>query len=104
MKNKEVIDAFIKHRRASTTNLQSTGKELFSYNTIIAYWDEDWDVVVNATKYSATTSHHLGILLRRLAERETKLKAGRDIPRGSQSFEPNCGLCLTDDNKWKLWI
>lgn len=101
MKNKEVIDAFLKHRSASTNNLFSTGKKLFSYRTIIAYWDKDLNVVVNITKYSATTSHHLGILLRELAKRYTEIEAGNNVPIGSTEFIPDSILRLTNKGNWK---
>lgn len=101
MKNKEVIDAFLKHRSANAGNLFSTGKELFSYRTIIAYWDKDLNVVVNATKYSTTTSHHLGILLSELAKKYVEIQAGDNVPMGSTEFIPNCILRLTEKGNWK---
>ena len=68
MKKIEVITCFIYNKTASNTtgNLRSTGDRLFSYNTCIAQW-VDGGIIVNRTKYSSTTSHHQGMLERRLA-------------------------------------
>lgn len=58
MRNKDVIEAFLRHEKGSTKNLRSTGIRLLSYNTCIAehYGDE---IIGNATKYSTTSSAHL---------------------------------------------
>ena len=58
MKNKDVVEAFLRHRKASTKNLCSTGIRLLSYNTCIAEHYED-EIIGNATKYSTTSSIHL---------------------------------------------
>lgn len=43
---------------AHSINLTSTGDKLFSYNTCIAQWKGD-TLLINITKYSATTTKHL---------------------------------------------
>lgn len=55
--NKDVAVAFLKHERhtSSTRNFHSDGVRLWSYNTVIAQWDGG-RLIVNATKYSSTTS------------------------------------------------
>lgn len=62
MKNKDIVLAFIRGRSGSTTNLASYCGYLVSYHTTIAQWCDNGRLIVNTTKYSATTSHHLGIL------------------------------------------
>ena len=57
MKNKQVCEEFFNHREACGSNLRSTGDKLFSYNTCIAQWDDNY-LLLNETKYSTTTSKH----------------------------------------------
>lgn len=72
MRNKDVIEGFIRGEVCSTLHLFSTGDRLLSYNTCIA------EVVgeilyINKTRYSVTTSKHLELLLRRLDNRKIKI-------------------------------
>ena len=62
MTNKEVARGFIRKLPLSSSNLYSTedGK-LFSYNTCIAQHLYD-EIIGNSTKYSVTTSKHLGYI------------------------------------------
>jgi hypothetical protein len=55
--NKDVAVSFLHHTKhtSSTKNFHSDGVRLWSYNTVIAQWDGD-RLIVNATKYSSTTS------------------------------------------------
>ena len=55
--NKDVALSFLYQTKlkSSTGNFYSDGFRLWSYNTVIAQWDGD-RLIVNATKYSMTTS------------------------------------------------
>ena len=63
MRNKEVVEAFMKHKCAKTAHLESTGTHLCSYNCCIAEW-YDGMLLYNDNKYSVTTSRHQGLLRR----------------------------------------
>lgn len=84
MKNKEVIEAFLKGGLAnnSTGSLSSSGNRLYSYQTCIAEYDEKGRLWYNKTRYSNTTSHHQGIL-RRLAG---FYRVVDNIPRGERTI------------------
>ena len=58
MTNAEVVREFLRGRQAksSTGNLWTTGDRLFSYRTCIAQRLSDVVIIVNDTRYSATTS------------------------------------------------
>lgn len=55
--NKDVAVAFLQKQKhtSSTRNFHSDGVCLWSYNTVIAQWD-GCRLIVNATKYTQTTS------------------------------------------------
>lgn len=55
--NKDVALSFLYQTKlkSSTGNFYSDGERLWCYNTVIAQWDGD-RLIVNATKYSSTTS------------------------------------------------
>lgn len=72
MKNVDVISAFVDKKPAGTMNLTSTGRKLFSYHTCIAQWTDDGILIVNTTKYSATTSKHKTQLLNAVGSRIDK--------------------------------
>ena len=65
MKNKEVIRNFLNKCEAINHHgsLRSTGDRLFSYNTCIAEWTDDY-LVINVTKYSQNTSRIQNMFLR----------------------------------------
>ena len=66
MRNKEVISKFVNFAEsAATANVRSTGDKLFNYYTCIAQRHEG-KIIVNATRYSATTSKIQCYLLREL--------------------------------------
>lgn len=65
MKNIEVIECFLKKDWGNSDHLHSTGDKLISYNTCIAQWNND-KIILNTTKYSVTSSIHLGLLKSRL--------------------------------------
>ena len=55
LSNKEVVNAFLNHKKAKNTNMKSTGYRLYSWNTCIAeHYNEK--LIVNLTKYSRSTS------------------------------------------------
>ena len=58
MTNQQVGEKFLKGEKGKSLNMTSTGDKLFSYNTIVAQWVDD-KIVLNSTKYSATTSRHV---------------------------------------------
>lgn len=65
MKNIEVIKAFLNLSEGNShnKNLISIGDRLFSYNTCIAEWTDDY-LLINVTKYSQSTSRIQNMLLR----------------------------------------
>lgn len=72
MRNKDVIEGFIRGEVCNTLHLFSTGDRLLSYNTCIA--EVVGEVLyINKTRYSVTTSRHLGLLLRKLDNRKIKI-------------------------------
>jgi hypothetical protein len=67
MRNIEVIKQFLNKSsgNSDTGNLISDGIKLFSYNTCIAEWTDDF-VLFNVTKYSRSTSRIQSMILREL--------------------------------------
>lgn len=67
MRNIEVIKQFLNKSsgNSDTKNLISDGVKLFSYNTCIAEWVDDF-VLFNVTKYSRSTSRIQSMILREL--------------------------------------
>lgn len=67
MRNIEVIKQFLNKSsgNSDTKNLISDGVRLFSYNTCIAEWTDDF-VLFNVTKYSRSTSRIQSMMLREL--------------------------------------
>lgn len=67
MRNIEVIKQFLNKSsgNSDTENLISDGVKLFSYNTCIAEWTNDF-VLFNVTKYSSSTSRIQSMMLREL--------------------------------------
>jgi hypothetical protein len=72
MRNKDVIEGFLRGEVCNTLHLFSTGDRLLSYNTCIAEIVGE-TLYINKTRYSVTTSIHLGLLLRRLDSRKIKI-------------------------------
>ena len=83
MKNIDVIEAFLNGEAAHTQNLTSTGQKLYTYNTLLSYWDSKMHkYVVNETFYSMTSSHHRGMLVRRLRARGLLVHYVQEEPWG----------------------
>lgn len=80
MRNEEIVQEFLVRNTAFTNNLTSTGDKLFSYQTVIAQWING-TLVINPTKYSSTTSRHLGYVKRLYKGNLTY--ACPKIPRGT---------------------
>jgi len=80
--NENVVIAFCKHHYAEGGNLQSMNNRLYSYRTCLAEFDENGNLWVNVTRYSNTTSKHLGKLLRQLQRREMTYTMVTDFPCG----------------------
>ena len=59
-----IISDFLQGRSNSNYNsLSSNGKELFSYSTKIAYYDDDSMLVIRMFKYTQTTTRQLNELV-----------------------------------------
>lgn len=59
MRNVDVIEKFLnREAKGKVTNLriESQGRKLVNYNTVLAQWNEDGSLTVNNTKYSSSTS------------------------------------------------
>lgn len=69
-----VVDSFLhgESDKSSKDNLHTDGKHLYSYNTVIATKQSDGTVIVNNTKYSATTSKQQRELISQLKENKMK--------------------------------
>lgn len=78
MRNKDVIECFLSKKLGNTAHLRSTGDKLISYNTCIVQWDND-KFIVNNTKYSTTSSIHLGLFKRRLGKQNYDLYVSKEI-------------------------
>lgn len=81
MKNIEVIEKFINGCISSGGNLTSTSDRLYSYQTCIAERTKN-GYIINKTKYSVTTSKHVGMLLNQL--HHTNVKYVEDVPKGAK--------------------
>lgn len=84
MRNKEVIENFIAGRVGSGGNLTSADGKLYSYQTCIAEYTRK-GLIINKTKYSVTTSKHVGMLLKRLCNYKT-LNFVEGVPKGSKKL------------------
>lgn len=82
MANIDIVNSFINHKTAKTAlrdipyngyyiargrSLESTGDELYSYDTVIARWNGD-RVELNTKKYSSSTSRVQSALAGALAK------------------------------------
>ena len=72
MRNKDVVEGFLRGEVCNTLHLFSTGDRLLSYDTCIAEMVGE-TLYINKTRYSVTTSIHLGLLLRRLDSKKIKI-------------------------------
>ena len=70
--------------KSSSGNLRSTGEKLFSYNTCIAEWVNDY-LFVNLTKYSSSTSRIQNMLFKKLRFGH-KVKQVENVPINTQKL------------------
>lgn len=100
MKNIDVIIKFLNRTKASSSNgnLRSTGDKLFSYNTCIAEWHSkkiiydgematiaSYELTVNVTKYSTSTSKIQNMLLQKIPFGKTVYKV-ENVPINTQEL------------------
>ena len=86
MKNIEVIYRFLNRQpaKSSSGNLKSIGEKLFSYNTCIAEWVNDY-LFVNLTKYSSSTSSIQNMLFKEL-KFVLQVKQVENVPINTQNL------------------
>lgn len=86
MTNQEVISKFVNFAEsAATANVRSTGDKLFNYYTCIAQRHEG-KIIVNVTRYSATTSKMQNYLRHELSDYDVIEVAS--VPRGTCNLVP----------------
>ena len=85
MRNIEVIKQFLNKSSGNsyTGNLISDGVKLFSYNTCIAEWTDDF-VLFNVTKYSRSTSRIQSMILSELKKLIHKSVSIDNVPINTQ--------------------
>lgn len=84
MTNREVCKRFVSGSEcANGSNLYVSGDRLFSYGTCIAERLKD-GFIVNATKYSVTTSKHQTYLRYEMGSRKREEVTG--VPMGTRSL------------------
>ena len=85
MRNQEVISKFVNFAEsAATANVRSIGNKLFNYETCIAQRHEG-KIIVNATRYSVTTSKIQNYLRRELSGYD--VIEVTSVPRGTERKE-----------------
>lgn len=86
MRNQEVISKFVNFAEsAATANVRSTGDKLFNYETCIAQRHEG-KIIMNVTRYSATTSKMQNYLRRELSDYD--VIEVTSVPRGTCNLVP----------------
>jgi hypothetical protein len=84
MRNREVANAFAKGISASGSNFWTNGVKIFSYSTLMAQRLPNGTIIVNACKYSNTTSHHQSYVRAALEGKKfTEVGKGNYIPFGT---------------------
>lgn len=88
MRVKDVAEAFCKGNSGFSIHLKSSGTKLVSYNTTIAqktFIDPSLpQFILNSTKYSRTTSKHLGYARRYLENNSIRyIITTKYIPKGT---------------------
>jgi len=63
MKNRDVAQAFVAGRPASTSNYHTDGSRLFSYATVIGWTGDDGEKVISTGKWTPTTSRHQSLAI-----------------------------------------
>ena len=86
MTNQEVISKFVNFAEsAATANVRSTGDKLFNYYTCIAQ-RHGGKIIVNVTRYSATTSKMQCYVRRELSDHD--VIEVTSVPRGTRNLVP----------------
>lgn len=72
MRNADVVSDFLKGINSKTENLYSEGRVLYSYGTHfpLGILFSDGKVAINSDRYSNTTSHHRGLLVRSVSSND----------------------------------
>ena len=81
---RKVVDNFLKGQGGKTGNksLSTDGKQLKSYDTVIAIRQANGTILVNNTKYSSTTSAQQNILMQKLKADNHKYEVTGGKARG----------------------
>lgn len=82
MRNNDLAKAFVNDPMymGKGSNLEADGNgRLYSYDTCIAQW-KGKTLIVNTTRYSCTTSKHIGYVKCAAITRNVTLKEVKDIP------------------------
>ena len=86
MRNQEVISKFVHFAEsAATANVRSNGDKLFNYGTCIAQRHEG-KIIMNATRYSVTTSKIQNYLRGEMANKDVIEVA--NVPKGTFDLIP----------------
>lgn len=81
IKNREVCRNFVKKHDGYGSNLKSEDGKLYSYSTVIAQW-HNGRLIINATKYSVTTSKQMHYLKEELLSCIREIYTKKEVPRG----------------------
>lgn len=91
MKNSDIAIAFHNGWKAQSNNMTCTGTKVYSYDTVIAekiVTEAGLQYVINNTKYSPTTSKHLGYIKRYLVTNNIfYLVTTTSVPKNTNSLK-----------------
>lgn len=91
MNAKDVIKAFIEGKPRLAGNVSTDGTHFFSFFTCIAQRkiveDNKKMFIINGTKYSPTSSKHLGMLKKELEGKDYRILHIKDVPRDRRDLE-----------------
>jgi hypothetical protein len=83
MTTQNVINLFVSGAtKGKASSISIEGDKLFNYSTVIAQ-RVNGEIVLNATRYSMTTTKHQNVLKRELPQNVQKVN---DVPRGAQDL------------------
>ena len=88
MKNKDIIELFLQKKKASGSNLYSDGNKLVNYSTTLAQWHDNYNLIVNNTRYSVSTSKNQNWLKGAITpDRGIVVKDVYNIPMDTKDLE-----------------
>lgn len=88
MKNIDVIEKFLNKESAKGSNLYSDGNKLVNYSTTLAQWHDNYNLIVNNTRYSVSTSKNQNWLRGAItSERGIVVKNVFSIPIDTKNLE-----------------